>query len=133
MQVNPNIEFLARDMIVRRWPVIEDQWKTPTRRPEQRSAVDVENCPALWILPELLVLLVERPNQPARELAPQIHHMLQEQEFVDENGDSCVLAEHEGFLRQRVDLIVGVLEDVRRIARSRGEWQDELAPPQMFG
>lgn len=133
MLVNPNVEYLAREMILRRWPVIEDQWRVKTRRADQRSAIDVENCPALWIVRELLDLLGEKPHHPARDLGPQIHQMLQEQEFVDENGDSCVLPEHEGYLQEQVNLIVGVLEDVRRIARSRGEWQDELSPPQMFG
>lgn len=81
-------------------------------------------CPALWVLPELLSLLEEFREHPARELKPLVHRLIIEQNFVDDNGDSVFDSDCQEEVEQQVELILDVLEKVRLQAIHLGVWSD---------
>ncbi len=88
-----------------------------------------EACPAMWMLRDLLTLLQERHDQPATQLAPHIRRILNEQTFIDENGDG-IMDEHARLDTERqVRLTVDVLERVRLEALEHGVWSIQTVAP----
>jgi len=92
-----------------------------------------QHCPIACVLPELLELLSEQHDQPAERLRPMIRRLILERGFPDAGGD-CV--PDDDFFEQveaYVDMIVRVLEHVRRRALRRGQWSDAPVTPLMCG
>jgi hypothetical protein len=90
-------------------------------------------CPLRLIMPSLLRLLQQYHHRPMDELRPTIRRLVEERDFVDECGDPCIDCEHERLMQAYVDLLVHVLERVRRHNLTHGEWSNAPVTPQMFG
>ena len=126
MIANPAMETSARDLLRREW----------YRLSEMDFAADptgARECPALFILPEIIELIQEAPDQPVQHLAPVIRRLLVEREFIDGNGDSVIGGDVQEAIDRQAGLVVGVLEQLRRDGVDQGRWSEHPAAPLMFG
>ncbi len=97
------------------------------------GASPLQVCPGPWLLRDLLQLVAETHDQPVSSIAPLIRRLILEKNFIDENGDPCSDHLRRRSIDMHVDLLVRVLEEVRRTAMAEGEWSHVPAAPQMFG
>ncbi len=86
-----------------------------------------------WVLPELLELLSEQHDQPAERLRSMIRRLILERGFPDAGGDWLPDDSNYDQVEAYVDMIVRVLEHVRRRALRRGQWSDAPVTPLMCG
>lgn len=89
--------------------------------------------PPMWLLPELLAIVEEFHDRPVEEIAPLIGRLVVDQEFVDHNGDAIPDSLDPQGVRQRVVMLVEVLERVRRQALEQGLWCSVPVTPLMCG
>jgi hypothetical protein len=119
------LEATVRDKICRQYGFTDDRGIHGDEGPG--------SCPALWVLHDLVGLLAEYHDRPARELGPMVRQLIVEQKFVDDNGDSvfepCTRAE----IDRHVSQITDILESVRREAYQQGFWVELPATPLMCG
>ena len=84
-----------------------------------------------WVLPELVQLVNEAHEQPVRNSASTIRLCLLEQSFVDVGGWA------DGEIQDRqdelVELLVDVLEEMRRQSIRKGRWSEMPVTPLMHG
>lgn len=127
MIANASLETAARELLSREW-----QRESLDQQPARSDPEITADCPILWMLPEFLELVAEAHDQPAQNLAPLIQRLILERNFVDENGDS-VIDESIRDVEHHVQVIVKVLEEIRKIALEDGSWSNAPVTPLMFG
>lgn len=113
------------------------------RRPGSSTNAEVDDfdfndaatqvCPVSWLLPELLQMIAERHDEPVSYLRPSIRQLIRERVVMYACAAGMSLAAADELLEQQVDLLVRVLEQVRRQALACGEWSEMVAGPEMFG
>lgn len=86
-----------------------------------------------WVLDRLVRMVIELHGQPVRDLKPLIRRLIAEQSFVEEGGVPVANDHRQVQIDRQVDVVVRVLEQVRRRALARGMCSDMPLTPQMFG
>jgi len=97
------------------------------------SAPRCELSPVMAVLPQLIRLVRECPEQSVESLRPTIKRLVLEQLFIDVNGDSVVGRDHMVHVKEYIELIVRVLIRIRRREHDALNWTDSPTTPQMFG
>lgn len=83
------------------------------------NAVFLQHSPVAWLLPRLLELVMAGTDRPVEALRPTIRQLLLEQTYANVGGDCTdCQALHES-LDDAVELMLGVLHEVRRHAQRR--------------
>lgn len=111
-------------------------WKKSVSEHGQfRRLQDVDKCTCSLrrMLPELIRMIAENPEQPAQQFEDTIRNLVAEQDFIDDSGDTVVDARHDAVVELYVSVFVDVLEKVRQHAITQGQWSDTPVTPQMFG
>lgn len=97
-------------------------------------AMASEICPLLWLVPEFVSLIVHEHDRPVEELEPIVRRLIEEADFVDENGDTTIgAATHEQEVGDQARLVIAALIELRADAADRGQWSDAPVTPIMFG
>ena len=113
MPYSSNLEESAKRIFEQEWRMVDGH-----------DVGGVENrlcaCPPVWLLPDLLAMIEERHNQPASQLTGTIRQMILEQNFVDANGDGLINEDEENRVDRLVEVLVRVLEKVRKRALQQG-------------
>ena len=129
MADHATLERLAQDYFSHRW-----QRAVSARGQFSRlQGIDRRTCSLRRMLPELIRMIAENPEQPAQQFEGTIRCLVAEQDFVDDSGDLVVDTRHEAVVELYVSVFVEVLEHVRRHAIAVGQWSDTPVAPQMFG
>ena len=128
MQSDPALVEAARDLLRQEWG----------RGTDARAvAAAPSDCPAVWLMPQLVHMVAEACDQPVSQLAPTIRRLIVEQTFHGLGGDHAAgggLADAgTRAIERQVRVTVRVLEVVRRKALARGQWSGTPVTPQMFG
>lgn len=128
--VSPDAALL--DLCHREWR------RRPNERRSEQPQPTLDNvseriCPLHTILPPLVQLLRENPDRPMSECRESIRRMIEERDFIDECGDPCIDPAHEQLVRDYVDMLVRVLERVRRHHLAHHVGARTPMTPLMFG
>lgn len=106
---------------------------TSTRSRSDAAVLDPETHCLSWMLPELLDLVAQHPSRPVDAITPEIRRRVAELYFLDDCGDCVLTSRDTAVIDGQVDLLVWVLEQVRKIAVAQGLWSGSCPAPQMFG
>lgn len=87
---------------------------------------------SIELLPELIEMVAEQRAQPADHLRPAIRQLIAERAFACP-ADSLASPQDDHAIDAQTDLLVGVLETVRRRAVATGQWSENPAAPIMYG
>lgn len=131
MTIHLSLEDLARQVLQSHW----DRFVQDRARDDASScALAPEVCPLLWLVPEFLNLVLEEHDRPIHELEPIIRRLIDEADFVDENGDTTIGATTHGHeVEEQARLVVAMLMELRASATEHGQWSDAPVTPIMFG
>ncbi|MCC6580046.1 MAG: hypothetical protein IT440_06355 [Phycisphaeraceae bacterium] len=99
-----------------------------------QSPIQLEEwCPAVRLLPQMGQLLMECHWRPVADITLTIQRLIFEQTFVCDQGEISRRGCEQLGVDQQVKLMLRVLEDVRQLLVSNGEWSDRPATPLMCG
>lgn len=131
MTTHLSLEDSARQVLQSHWErFVQDR----TRDDASSCALAPEVCPLLWLVPEFLNLVLEEHDRPIHELEPIIRRLIDEADFVDENGDTTIGATtHRREVDEQAKLVVAMLTEWRASAVEQGQWSDAPVTPIMFG
>lgn len=107
---------------------LEKEWQNS----QDSGTAVAEYCPVSWLLPELLSLVAESPQRPVSDQEPLIRRYLTERTFHDAGGDHAA-DDDTAAVDHQIQVLVRVLEQVRKMALAKGRWSDAPVTPQMFG
>ncbi len=137
--------YHSLDPIMQR--LLEEEWqrmprarKSSTKTPKKHKALSKaslrpphELSPVVAVLPCLIRMVRENPDQTVEQIRPTIKRMILEQLFVDVSGDSVIEEHHNVKIKQYVELTARVLVRARRHEAGEALWSDAPVTPQMFG
>ena len=127
-----SLEETAQCLFEQEWKRLEQEKPLRGQPPDSaRQALCV--CPPLWLIPDLLALIEESHDQPVEKFTATIRRLILEQNFVDANGDGLIEVDEEARVDQLVQVLIRVLEKVRKIALAEGRWSDMPVTPLMCG
>lgn len=84
-----------------------------------------------WLLRDLVLLIAEECHHPVQEIEPTIRRMVAEHEFV-QAADSPDVSD-ETIHERLIETLLEVLEDVRRLGRTEGQFSNSPASVPMAG
>ena len=89
---------------------------------QHRCSLAESQCPAPWLLEQIVQLLHEMPHADHVELRAAIHAQVVQHSFHDDGGDASAAANATGRrqIEAYVDLLAEVLEAVREEAADEG-------------
>ena len=120
------LEPLAREMI-------EEEWRRLHRELHWRHSGCVLTEPPLHLVPDLLRMIDDHHDKPVRSLAPTVRELLNQQHFIDVNGDSILGFDMLSELERQTEIVLCVLERVRQRAFDSGQWSDAPMTTQWAG
>jgi hypothetical protein len=127
MWITPLIRQEAQDILLQLWRQLPaGNHATTTLAPVRDAA---SPCPVVWVLDDLLRLLAENHGRPVSEMRSSIRRLLLERAYMANVMAMGSLPP----LEMQVDMTITLLEEVRQMAMSRGQWSDQQAAPQMCG
>lgn len=127
MVVSAALEARAREAFRTAWCELKSKLQ---RAPE---GVD-EECLLERMTHELVGLVEGHAADKICELRSTIHRMLNDRQFIDENGDSMVDGEqHDFMLERQVDVAVDVLAKLRSELPGHGDSETGCEPSHYFG
>lgn len=91
-----------------------------------------EICSIAELLPDLLHMVAERRAEPTHRLRPAVRRLIAERAFACP-CDSLTCADEDQTIDAQADLLVRVLEQIRRRAVATGQWSEMPAAPVMCG
>ena len=102
---------------------LEENWELESNLGER---------PDNWLVHDLVELVRDSHVEPVSTHAPVIRRLVLEHHFLD--CDNCVeVVVTPAQINKQVDVLVGVLERLRKLAVESGTWSDVPVTPQMFG
>ena len=121
----------ARELLEHEWQRMENAGALHSRNGNVAHSMCL--CPPVWLLPDLLAMVEESHDRPVRELTPTIRRMILEHNFVDAIGDGLIESDEQARVERLVQVLVKVLEKVRKTALDEGQWSEAPVTPLMFG
>ena len=107
--------------------------QTDTTAVMQRRQRAIEPTMVDWLLPELVRMIEQDDHQPVSFHEPVIRRQLLEQSFISEAGDNFFGPDIQDSVDEIVEMLVDLLEEIRRQAISQQQWSQVPLAPQMFG
>lgn len=127
MWITPLIREQAQDILLQLWRELPPGDHAATENEPSRGVVSA--CPVVWVLDDLLRLLAENHDRPVSEMRSSIRRLLLERAYIA----NVMAMGSVPPLEKQVDMTITLLEEVRQMAMSRGQWSDQQAAPQMCG
>jgi len=131
MTTHVTLEESARQALQSHWERLVQERQLDESASHAASPTE---CPLLWRVPDFVSLIAQEHDRPIGELEPIVRRLIDEADFVDENGDTMIgTATHDQEVDEQAKLVIAVLEELCAEAVGRGYWSDAPVTPIMFG